>query len=158
MNAVGQPISRADGRLKVTGAAQYTADIPVKGSAHAAIVHSTIANGRTVSIDTGAAEDAPGVLAVFTHRNLPRMNPTPRPWSYLHPHGQGYLPLQDDKIHYAGQPLALVVAETRDEAAYAGTLIKVDYAAEPPSAATARKRPSTRRNSCGPSRLRSATR
>ena len=132
MNAVGQPISRADGRLKVTGAAQYTADIPVKGAAHAAIVHSTIANGRTVSIDTGAAEDAPGVLAVFTHRNLPRMNPTPRPWSHLHPHGQGYLPLQDDKIHYAGQPLALVVAETRDEAAYAGTLIKVDYAAEPP--------------------------
>src|SRR5204863_7595810 len=107
MNAVGQPISRADGRLKVTGAAQYTADIPVKGAAYAAIVHSTIANGRTVSIDTGAAEDVPGVLAVFTHRNMPRMNPTPRPWSHLHPHGQGYLPLQDDKIHYAGQPLAL---------------------------------------------------
>jgi len=47
MNAVGQPISRVDGRLKVTGAAQYTADIPVKGAAHAAIVHSTIANGGT---------------------------------------------------------------------------------------------------------------
>jgi xanthine dehydrogenase YagR molybdenum-binding subunit len=132
MNAVGQPISRTDGRLKVTGRAQYTADIPVKGTAHAAIVHSTIANGRTVSIDTEDAEDSPGVLAVFTHRNLPRMNPTPRPWSHLHPHGQGYLPLQDDKIHYGGQPLALVVAETRDEAAYAGTLIKIDYAAEPP--------------------------
>jgi xanthine dehydrogenase YagR molybdenum-binding subunit len=132
MNAVGQPISRADGRLKVTGAAQYTADIPVKGAAHAAIVHSTIANGRTVSIDTGAAEDEPGVLAVFTHRNMPRMNPTPRPWHHLHPHGQGYLPLQDDKIHYAGQPVALVVAATRDEAAHAGTLIKVEYAAEPP--------------------------
>jgi xanthine dehydrogenase YagR molybdenum-binding subunit len=132
MTAVGQPVSRADGRLKVTGAAQYTADIAVEGAAHAAIVHGMIANGRTVSIDSGAAEDAPGVLAVFTHRNLPRMHPTPQPWSHLHPHGQGYLPLQDDKIHYAGQPVALVVAETRDEAAYAGTLIRIEYAAEPP--------------------------
>ena len=98
------------------------------------------------------------MLAVFTHRNLPRMNPTPKPWSHLHPHGQGYLPLQDDKIHYAGQPLALVVAETRDKAAYAGTLIKVEYAAEPPvvfSGETA-KEASTRRNSCGRSRRPSA--
>jgi xanthine dehydrogenase YagR molybdenum-binding subunit len=110
MNAVRQPISRAEGRLKVTGRTRYTADIPVAGAAHAAIVQSTIANGRTVSIDTTAAEKAPGVLAVFTHRNMPRINPTPTPWSHLHPHGQGYLPLQDDKIHYAGQPIALVVA------------------------------------------------
>ena len=132
MNAVGQPISRADGRLKVTGGARYTADIPLAGAAHAAIVHSTIANGRTVSIDTTAAEKAPGVLAVFTHRNMPRMNPTPKPWSHLHPHGQGYLPLQDDEIHYAGQPIALVVATTRDQAMHAGTLISAKYAAEQP--------------------------
>jgi len=132
MTAVGQPMSRADGRLKVTGAAQYTADIAVKGTAHAAIVHSTIASGRTVSIDTSGAKEAPGVLAVFTHRNLPRMNPTPQPWSHLHPHGQGYLPLQDDKVHYAGQPVALVIAETRDAAAHAGSLVKFEYAAEPP--------------------------
>jgi xanthine dehydrogenase YagR molybdenum-binding subunit len=131
MNAIGQPISRADGRLKVTGGARYTADIPVAGAVHAAIVHSTIANGRTVSIDTTAAGKAPGVLAVFTHCNMPRMNPTPKPWSHLHPHGQGYLPLQDDKIHYAGQPIALVVAETLEQAAQAGTLIRVEYEAEP---------------------------
>ena len=132
MNAIGQPISRVDGRLKVTGGARYTADIPLAGATHAAIVHSTIANGRTLSIDTTAAEKAPGVLAVFTYRNMPRMNPTPKPWSHLHPHGQGYLPLQDDKIHYAGQPIALVVAATLDQAAYAGTLIEVDYEAHPP--------------------------
>ena len=66
MNAIGQPISRADGRLKVTGRAAYTADIPLAGAAHAAMVHSTIANGRTVSIDTRIAEKAPGVLAIFT--------------------------------------------------------------------------------------------
>src|SRR5216117_2984290 len=127
MSAIGQPLSRVDGRLKVTGTARYAADIPIADLGHAAIVHSTIANGRTASIDTTAAERAPGVLAVFTYLNLARMNPTPKPWSHLHPHGQSYLPLQDDKIHYAGQPIAVVVAATRDQAEYAGTLVKVEY-------------------------------
>jgi thioredoxin reductase len=133
MNAIGRPISRIEGRLKVTGMARYTADIPLAGAAHASIVHSTIATGRAVSIETTAAERAYGVVAVFTHRNMPRMNPTPKPWSHLHPHGQSYLPLQDEWIHYAGQPIALVAAETLDEAAYAGTLIRVEYEAQPPT-------------------------
>jgi xanthine dehydrogenase YagR molybdenum-binding subunit len=132
MTAIGQALSRVDGRLKVTGAARYTADVPVADAVHAAIVHSTIARGRTVSIDTALAGLAPGVLALFTHRNMPRMNPTPKPWSHLHPHGQSYLPLQDDEIHYAGQPIALVIAKTLDQAAHAGTLIKVAYDAQQP--------------------------
>jgi xanthine dehydrogenase YagR molybdenum-binding subunit len=132
MKAIGQALSRADGRLKVTGRARYTADVLVPGAAQAAIVHGAIARGRTVSIDTSAAESAPGVLAVLTHRNMPRLNPTPKPWSHLHPHGQSYLPLQDGAIHYAGQPIALVVAETQDQATYAGTLIEVDYETERP--------------------------
>jgi xanthine dehydrogenase YagR molybdenum-binding subunit len=130
MNAVGQPISRIDGRLKVTGSARYTADIPLETSVHAAIVYSTIANGRIVSIETAVAENAPGVLAVLTHKNMPRMNQ--QSWSHLRPQGQTYLPLQDDRIHYAGQPVALVVAFTLDQATYAGTLIKVAYDARPP--------------------------
>src|SRR5437773_8397081 len=132
MNAIGRAMSRFDGRLKVTGAARYTADIPLADATHAAIVSSTIANGRTVSIDTSVAEKVPGVLAVFTHRNMPRMNPTPKPWSHLHPHGQSYLPLQDDKILYADQPIALVVAETLAQAAYAGTLVRTEYEVQPP--------------------------
>ena len=127
MSIVGQAISRADGRLKVAGEASYTADIAIEGALHAAIVPGVIANGRTVSIDVSAAEQAPGVIAVFTWRNMPRLNPTPSPWSHLHPHGQGYLPLQDDAIHYAGQPIALVVASTHAQATYAGTLIDVEY-------------------------------
>ena len=130
MNAVGQPISRVDGRLKVAGGARYTADIPLAGAAHASIVYSTIANGRTVAIDTAAAEKAPGVLVVLTHENMPRMNPVP--WSHLRPQGQTYLPLQDDRIHYAGQPMALVVAATLDQATYAGTLIKASYETHSP--------------------------
>jgi len=131
MNAVGQPISRVDGRLKVAGGARYTADIPLAGAAHASIVYSTIANGRTVAIDTAAAEKAPGVLVVLTHENMPRMNPVP--WSHLRPQGQTYLPLQDDRIHYAGQPMALVVAATLDQATYAGTLIKASYETHSPT-------------------------
>ena len=130
MNAVGQPISRIDGRLKVTGSARYTADILLETIVHAAIVYSTIANGRIVSIDTAVAENAPGVLAVLTHKNMPRMKALP--WSHLRPQGQTYLPLQDDQIHYAGQPVALVVAATLDQATYAGTLIKVAYEARAP--------------------------
>jgi xanthine dehydrogenase YagR molybdenum-binding subunit len=130
MSAVGHPISRVDGRLKVTGDARYTADIRLESIVHAAIVYSTIANGRTVSIDTVAAENAPGVLAVLTHKNMPRMKALP--WSHLRPQGQTYLPLQDDQIHYAGQPVALVVAATLDLATFAGTLIKVEYEARPP--------------------------
>jgi xanthine dehydrogenase YagR molybdenum-binding subunit len=131
LNAIGQPISRIDGRLKVTGGARYTADIPLETAAHAVIVYSTIANGRIVSIDTKVAESSPGVLAVLTHKNTPRMKALP--WSHLHPQGQTYLPLQDDQIHYPGQPIALVVAITPDQAAYAGTLIKVAYEAHPPT-------------------------
>jgi xanthine dehydrogenase YagR molybdenum-binding subunit len=133
MNAIGKPISRFDGRLKVTGTAPYTADIAVAGALQAALVSSTIANGRISSLVTSAAENAPGVVAVFTHRNMPRMNPTPKPWSHLHPHGQSYLPLQDDRILYADQPIALVVAATLDQASYAATLIRVDYEAKPPA-------------------------
>ncbi|WMT76379.1 xanthine dehydrogenase family protein molybdopterin-binding subunit [Bradyrhizobium sp. Ash2021] len=132
MTTIGQPVSRYDGRLKVTGAAAYTADIFLPGATHGAIVQSTIANGRAVSIDTAAAERAPGVVAVFTYRNMPRMKSTPRPWSHLHPHGQSYLPLQDDNIHYAGQPIALIIAETLDQAAHAGTLIEVSYETRDP--------------------------
>jgi len=130
MNAVVQPISRVDGRLKVTGGARYTADILTEAITHAAIVYSTIANGRTVSIDTAAAEQAPGVLVVLTHKNMPRMNALP--WSHLRPQGQTYLPLQNDQIHYAGQPVAVVVAATLDQATYAGTLIEVTYETQPP--------------------------
>ena len=134
MTAIGQPISRADGRRKVTGSARYTGDIAISGMAHAVIVHGTIANGRTLSIDTTAAGKAPGVLAVLTHHNMPRMNA--QPWSHLRPQGQTYLPLQDDKIHYAGQPVAVVIAETLDQAAYAGTLIEIAYEVNPPAAFT----------------------
>ena len=132
MNAVGQPISRIDGRLKVTGRARYTADIPLEAIVHAAIVYSTIANGRTVSIDTAAAEKAPGVLAVLTHKNMPRMNPTPSP---------GAICIRRDKLTCRFRTTRFTTQASRsrwwspttlDQATYAGTLIKVAYETRPP--------------------------
>ena len=70
---IGQPVSRVDGRQKVTGGATYAAEFDVPGLAHGAIVRSTVANGRIASIDSAAAERAPGVVAVLTHRNAPRL-------------------------------------------------------------------------------------
>lgn len=74
---LGQPISRLDGRAKVTGAAHFSADYPVKGLVHAALVFSTISKGAIVTIDTSTAEQAPGVLSVITHLNAPEMKVSP---------------------------------------------------------------------------------
>jgi xanthine dehydrogenase YagR molybdenum-binding subunit len=127
MSVVGKPLSRVEGRRKVTGGAVYTADAAPTGTLYGSLVSSTIANGRIKRLNTQAAAAAPGVISIFTSANMTRFNALPNPWDHNRPHGQRYLPLQDDAIHYAGQPIALVVAETLDQAAYAGTLIEADY-------------------------------
>ena len=70
---IGQPVSRVDGRQKVTGAATYAAEFDQPGQAYGVIVRSTVANGRIASMDSTAAQRASGVLAVLTHRNAPRL-------------------------------------------------------------------------------------
>ena len=72
-DVVGSPLERVDGRAKVTGAATYTADHHFPDVAHAVVVTSAIAHGRVESVDAGAAEAVPGVLAVLTHENAPRL-------------------------------------------------------------------------------------
>lgn len=71
--AIGKPLDRVDGRLKVTGAARYAAEFPLKNMAHAVLVQSAIAKGRITNIDTSAAQKSPGVLAVITHLNAPKL-------------------------------------------------------------------------------------
>ena len=75
--SVGRPLDRKDGRLKVTGGAKYTADMPVDGLVYAALAGSEIAKSRLLHLDTKAAEAAPGVLAVLTHRTLPKLAEAP---------------------------------------------------------------------------------
>ena len=77
LEPIGKPLDRVDGRLKVTGAARFAAEYSPERVVHAAFVQSTITKGRITDIDTRVAEKAPGVLAVLTHRNAPKIKAPP---------------------------------------------------------------------------------
>jgi xanthine dehydrogenase YagR molybdenum-binding subunit len=125
---VGKPLSRVDGRLKVTGQARYAAEWQVPGLAHAALVLSTIPRGTVTGIDASAAEISPGVLAVISHRNAPRVSLPQRAKAGVDPAvGDPLQPLQDDKVYYNGQPVAVVVADTFELAVQAAGLVRVRY-------------------------------
>src|SRR5579872_392373 len=129
---VGQPIDRLDGRAKVTGTASFSAEYPIDGLVHAAITYSTISKGAITSIDASAAEQAPGVLKVITHLNAPKMK-VPKPISLGDDPSAGATEvkiLNTDQILWNGQPVAVVVADTKDRAEHAASLIRVTYAAD----------------------------
>jgi xanthine dehydrogenase YagR molybdenum-binding subunit len=128
--ATGQPFSRVDGRLKVTGGATFAAEYRIENVAHAALVFSRIARGKVNNIDVSAAEGAPGVIGILTHENAPTMKKT----AVFGTGGEepGAAPssimfLNTDEIHFNGQPVAVVVAETLEQAEQAATLIRVEY-------------------------------
>jgi xanthine dehydrogenase YagR molybdenum-binding subunit len=131
---IGQPLDRLDGPAKVTGAARYSAEYPQDHLAHVALVHATITRGRITSIDVAAASGLAGVVAVITHENAPRMKRT----SAQNP-ARGNLSssatsvtyLNTDEIHWNGQPVAVVVAETVDIAHHAVSLVRVGYDTAP---------------------------
>ncbi|ARK12668.1 xanthine dehydrogenase family protein molybdopterin-binding subunit [Fibrella sp. ES10-3-2-2] len=115
----GTPVSRIDGIAKVTGKAAYSTDYPVKNLAYAVLFKSTIASGTILTIDTAAAEKAPGVLAVITHTNAPKLN--------VNGGLRGGALLQSPEIEFYGQHIGLVVAETFEQARHASHLINVTY-------------------------------
>ncbi len=132
---IGRPTPRIEGRAKVTGAARFAAERSLPGLHHAAIVPSKVAAGQITVLDTAAALALPGVLAVLDHRNAPRLAPVKIfPFG---PAGEGWMPLQGDRVAYAGQAVALVVARTPEIATHAASLVRVAYAAEPPRTMTA---------------------
>lgn len=134
MTAVGTPVRRVDGRAKVTGGARYAAEIALPGMAHLAIVGATIAAGRVAAVDRGAALAADGVLAVLTHEDLPRIAAPPRLLPSLLGQaapGMSFFPMQDDGVQYAGQPVALVVADSHERAQHAAALVRVEYEPAP---------------------------
>jgi xanthine dehydrogenase YagR molybdenum-binding subunit len=130
MDFIGRPVSRVDGRQKVTGAATYAAEFEVANLAHAAVVRSTVANGRIAAIDSATAERAPGVLAVLTHRNAPRLAYRPHKGAPDPAIGERLHVLQDDRVNHQGHPVALVIADTLEQAVHAATLVHVTYAPE----------------------------
>ncbi len=131
---VGKPVERVDALAKVTGEARFTAEFRVGNLVYAVLVPSTIARGKVVKIDTADAKKAAGVVAVVTHENAPKMKAPPI--ADFNDLGKGValsdLPImQDATIHWDGEPVAVVVAETLDQASYAASLIHVDYEALP---------------------------
>jgi xanthine dehydrogenase YagR molybdenum-binding subunit len=128
---IGKPVSRIDGPLKVEGRARFAAEVPLDGLVYASLLYSTIARGRIAMLDTTEAETAPGVTLVMTYRNAPRMKPPPVMMSAPKAAGPSDLPImQNAEIHWNGQPVALVLAETQEQADHAKSLVRVTYESE----------------------------
>jgi xanthine dehydrogenase YagR molybdenum-binding subunit len=125
---IGDPLSRVDGRLKVTGGAKYSGEYKLPGLTYGVLVSATIASGSVMAIDTKAAERAPGVLAVITPFNAPKV-PGYQP-DAARP-ARGLKLFNDNKVYFNGQPIALVVAETFERATYAAALIRTSYEKQP---------------------------
>ncbi|MET9898864.1 xanthine dehydrogenase family protein molybdopterin-binding subunit [Streptomyces sp. NPDC006446] len=127
--AVGSARTRVEGVAKVTGSARYAGEIPHPELAHGWIVLSTIARGRIRSVEDAPVLAMPGVLAVLHHGNAPRLES-----NYMTPFGppdSGLQLLQHDRVPFVGRPVALVVAETPEQAREAAEALVVRYDEEP---------------------------
>ncbi len=127
LKVIGRGPNRVDGRAKVTGRANYAADNSAPGLVHAVGVFSTVAAGRIAALDAAAAEKAPGVLAVLHAGNVGKLYRSPNEMDNDTRVGEVRPPFEDDKIYYAGQFVALVVAETFEQARAAALGVNVSY-------------------------------
>lgn len=124
---IGKPLNRVDGQLKVKGEATFSAEYKVENLAYAALVYSSITKGRVTKLDKSIAEKANGVLAIITPETAPR---TQKPLTLASRKGASaseLLVFQDATVHWNGQPIAIVVAETQDQADEAANLVRVEY-------------------------------
>ncbi|MGW4533058.1 xanthine dehydrogenase family protein molybdopterin-binding subunit [Nocardia sp. NPDC004340] len=133
--------SRLEGPGKVTGTVRYAADEPVADLAYGYLVTAPITRGRVRGIDAAAVRDLPGVLAVIDHANAPRLDP--EAGSYFGPDGNLQL-LQSAEIPYAGWPVAVVVAETWEQARHAAAVLPIDYDEYPHDIAFSADHPAAR--------------
>src|SRR5919107_2154980 len=131
---IGKEMSRVDGVAKVTGKAKYAAEFQVPNLAYGFIVLGTAAKGTIKAMETREAERAPGVIRVFTHLNAPKLGPKASheqsPPRAREEQDKSFRALQSERIYFNMQPVALVVAETYEQARYAARLVKVAYDAE----------------------------
>ena len=128
-SSIGQPLTRRDGILKVTGGARYAADNHPPGMLHAVIAASSVARGRVTRLDIAAAKAHPGVVEVMTPANRPPLaeDPDAKTNSFMFRLDL----LQNDRVRYANQPIAVVIAETLEAATEGAALLAPRYAAEP---------------------------
>jgi CO/xanthine dehydrogenase Mo-binding subunit len=128
-SSAGQPITRRDGPLKVTGRATFAADNLPDGLLYAVAAVSTIARGRVKALDVAAAKAHEGVVEVYTSANSPRLAVDPD--HKFHPYAFRFEALKDDSVRYPGQPIALVLAETLEAATEGVVLLNPRYESEP---------------------------
>ncbi|WP_431990096.1 xanthine dehydrogenase family protein molybdopterin-binding subunit [Streptomyces albogriseolus] len=137
---IGTAHTRVEGRDKVTGAARYGGDIPFAGLAHGMLVLSTVARGRIRSVGTGPVLAMPGVLTVLHHGNAPRLNSEYVGMLGIPPDPTAVV-FQHDRVPHAGWPVALVVAETPEQARAAADALVIRYEEEPHDVALSADRP-----------------
>jgi xanthine dehydrogenase YagR molybdenum-binding subunit len=130
---IGKPTNRVDGRLKVTGKAVYAGDRHPNNLAYGHLLTSTVANGSIVAMDTRSAENAPGVIAVFTPFNPIQLYRPLGPGEGASS-GETFSPLQDTKVRNYGEIIGLIVAESFEQARDAAFLVKTQYLTEEPVA------------------------
>jgi xanthine dehydrogenase YagR molybdenum-binding subunit len=123
-------LDRVDGVQKVTGTARYSAEYAFPGLVYGVLTGSTIAKGSIIAMDTKAAENAPGVLAVITHLNAPELPGFKKAEANTPEIKKGYRVFTDNIIHFNGQPIALAIADTYERAVYAASLVKAKYKEE----------------------------
>ena len=125
---IGRPLSRVDGPAKVTGAAKYAAEFSAEGLLYGVVVSSAVAKGRIRHIDASRALAVPGVVKVLSHENRPEPAWLNSKYSDDDaPAGDHFRPLYDDKVHFSGQPVALVLADTFEAARAASALVEIRY-------------------------------
>jgi xanthine dehydrogenase YagR molybdenum-binding subunit len=133
LQGISDPLSRVDGRMKVTGAAKYSAEFVLPEMKYAVLVSSSIAKGRITSIDSKAAEKAPGVMLVVSHLNALKAPGYPADNEHPTEPPTGGVPLKvfnSDKVVFNGQPVAMVIADTFERATYGASLVEIQYAKE----------------------------
>ncbi len=131
MSAIGKPLDRVDGLLKVTGQARYAGEFPEVGLLHGSVVSSTVAKGRIIKIDASKALALPGVIMVLDHLNRPNIASYDEAFADADAaDGSPFRPLYNDRVLYSGQPLALVIADNMELARHAGSLVEIEYASE----------------------------
>ena len=128
---LGASIKRREDPRFITGKGNYTDDLKLPGLTHAVFVRSPHANAKIRRIDTSKAAKAPGVVAIFTGKDMTGVNSLPCGWLLPELKIPPHMPLASDAAHYVGDPVAIVIAESQSAAADAAELVVVDWDVQP---------------------------
>ena len=128
---LGASIKRREDPRFITGKGNYTDDLKLAGLTHAVFVRSPHANAKIRKIDTSKASKAPGVVAIFTGKDMAGVNSLPCGWLLPELKIPPHMPLASDAAHYVGDPVAIVIAESQSAASDAAELVAVDWDVQP---------------------------